>query len=335
MEPTQCAIWNTEATLESGYQGRDAKIKSQRASGSYRIPAMMRGPVSLLDPLAKARLTTWIIEQRRAGELSPMVTLDAVEQAASARTMTVHDRLDRLFLALSERRVGPATRIHIGAILPVGDDHWGDYLSAWTECSEPDEISRLFELLEDQKMVVQQSGTYRLTAAGFDRLDAVTNSSVESRQAFVAMWFDPEMLAAWQDGFCLGISDAGYDPFRIDSLEHNGKIDDAIVAEIRRSRFLVADFTCGGVVQGGQFQPFPRGGVYYEAGLAHGLGMDVIFCCRRDRMEYLHFDTRQFAHIVWDGPTDLRVSLYNRIGATIKLAPTATSRPSMMLNQNV
>ncbi len=325
MESTECAIWNTQAVLESGNHGRDAKIKSERAGGSYRIPALMRGPVSLLHPLAKARLTTWIIDQRRAGEVSPIVTLDAVEQAASARPMTVRDRLDRLFLALSELRIGPATRIHIGAILPDGEVRWADYLSAWTECGGPDEISRLFDLLEDQKLVVEQSGTYRLTAAGFDRLDAVTNSPADSLQAFVAMWFDPQMLGAWRDGFSPGIRDAGYEPFRIDELEHNGKIDDAIVAEIKRSRFLVADFTCGGVSEGDSFQPLPRGGVYYEAGLAHGLGMNVIFCCRRDRLDFLHFDTRQFSHIVWDNPADLRVSLKNRIAATIK-APRQAAR---------
>ena len=55
------------------------------------------------------------------------------------------------------------------------------------------------------------------------------------------------------------ISGAGYKPVRIDKHQHNNRIDDEIVAAIRQSRFVVADFTQ------------QRGGVYFEAGLAMGL----------------------------------------------------------------
>lgn len=140
------------------------------------------------------------------------------------------------------------------------------------------------------------------------------------------MWFGEEMREPWRLGFAPGIRDAGYEPFRIDSKEHNNKIDDEIVAEIKRSRFLIADFTCGAEIVKKQAIAIPRGGVYYEAGLAHGLGMEVIFSCRRDRINDLHFDTRQFAHIVWDEPADLRAALYNRIAATVKEAPGAPGR---------
>ena len=61
----------------------------------------------------------------------------------------------------------------------------------------------------------------------------------------VAMWFDPSLNDAWEKGTKLGIEDAGYEAIRIDNQEHVNKIDDEIVAEIRRSRFVVADFTHG------------------------------------------------------------------------------------------
>ena len=64
------------------------------------------------------------------------------------------------------------------------------------------------------------------------------------------------------------ITDAGYKPLRIDNVEHTGKVDDRIIAEIRRSRFLVADFSC----ESGK----PRGGVYYEAGFAEGLNIPIL-----------------------------------------------------------
>ena len=87
--------------------------------------------------------------------------------------------------------------------------------------------------------------------------------------------------------------------------EHNEKIDDRIIAEIRQSGLVVADFT-------GQ-----RGGVYYEAGFANGLGIPLIWTCHDDAVENLHFDTRQYNHIVWQEPVDLRSQLVDRIAATL------------------
>jgi hypothetical protein len=62
-----------------------------------------------------------------------------------------------------------------------------------------------------------------------------------------------------------------------------------------------------------------RSGVFYEAGFAKGLGREVVFTVREADVEKLkeHFDTRQYNHIVYDSPEDLRKKLYNRIGATI------------------
>jgi len=93
---------------------------------------------------------------------------------------------------------------------------------------------------------------------------------------------------------------------RVDLKEHNEKICDVIVAEIRKSSFLVADFTGD------------RGGVYFEAGFAKGLGIPVIFSCQKGEWEEkLHFDTRQYNHIIWETPEDLKNKLKNRIMATI------------------
>ncbi|MDD9797634.1 MAG: hypothetical protein OXT03_00745, partial [Alphaproteobacteria bacterium] len=40
--------------------------------------------------------------------------------------------------------------------------------------------------------------------------------------------------------------------------------------------------------------------VYYEAGFAHGLNKQVIFTVREDCADHVHFDTRQFNHIIWE-----------------------------------
>jgi nucleoside 2-deoxyribosyltransferase len=95
------------------------------------------------------------------------------------------------------------------------------------------------------------------------------------------MWFHESMNAAWTDGLEKGIAAAGYKPLRIDATEHVNKICDEIIAQIRRSRFVVADYTNH------------RGGVYYEAGYAAGRGLQVIPTCKKEDLAGLHFDIRQ------------------------------------------
>ena len=56
---------------------------------------------------------------------------------------------------------------------------------------------------------------------------------------------------------------------------------------------------------------------YFEAGFAKGLGRQVIFTCRKDHMDKVHFDTNHYSHITWETPEDLRQKHANRIRATI------------------
>jgi nucleoside 2-deoxyribosyltransferase len=85
----------------------------------------------------------------------------------------------------------------------------------------------------------------------------------------------------------------------------NEGITDRILSEIRLAQFVVADFT-------GQ-----RGGVYFEAGFARGLGREVIWMCREDELKLVHFDVKHLGHVVWATPADLRTKLAESIRANI------------------
>jgi hypothetical protein len=136
---------------------------------------------------------------------------------------------------------------------------------------------------EEHLIDVSESGDRRtvvITAKGWRHLETV--STGDNATGFVAMWFDDQMTPIWEQAFYPSIYDAGYTPLRIDKKEHNNKIDDEILASIRVSKFVVADFT------------EQRGGVYYEAGFASGLAKPVIWTVRKDHLHNVHFDTRQF-----------------------------------------
>jgi hypothetical protein len=57
------------------------------------------------------------------------------------------------------------------------------------------------------------------------------------------MWFDDSMDEVYDEAIKPAISEAGYNPLRIDRVEHANRIDDEIIGRIKGSRFMVADFT--------------------------------------------------------------------------------------------
>jgi hypothetical protein len=156
---------------------------------------------------------------------------------------------------------------------------------------------------------------WHITPRGFELLDQLKHGNPDSEIGFCAMWFSDELKPLWAIAIEPAIVAAGYKPLRIDQHEHVNRIDDEIIAAIRRSRFVVADFT-------GQ-----RGGVYFEAGYALGQALRVIWTCREDDLEKVHFDTRQYNFLPWKPGeyVDLANRLQNRIEATLGRGPVRNS----------
>jgi len=145
-----------------------------------------------------------------------------------------------------------------------------------------------------------------VTPKGWERLEP-TGAGGVAGTCFVAMSFDSELDAAYDFGIEPAIhEDCGFDVIRLDRVEHVENINDRIIADIRRSQFMVADFT-----------RHPAG-VYFEAGFALGLGRLVFWTCRRQNFkEQVHFDTRPYNYILWDSENELRERLRDRVRALI------------------
>ena len=137
------------------------------------------------------------------------------------------------------------------------------------------------------------------------KLKRLISINAFSRDCFVAMWFDPSMEELYQCGIYKPLKDLGFNPIRVDKIEHNDRIDHVIFDLIRRSRFVVADFTGN------------RAGVYYESGFASGLGLPVIHTCRRDSFDERHFDVLTINTIVYDNAEALATLLRRRVMETI------------------
>lgn len=187
----------------------------------------------------------------------------------------------------------------------------------------------MLQYLVDQGWITQtkvsRSIEHIITLQGHAHLAELATKQINSSQGFVAMWLPDEenndydlINEAYIKGIYPGIDQAGYNPLKIDDLSHNDQITDNIIAEIKRSKFLVVDFTHGNTGL--------RGGVYYEAGFAQGLNIPVIYTCQKERFGpgIIHFDIQQQNSICWESSDDLREKLKNRItGSEVGWGPNA------------
>lgn len=306
MQNAHCRIWpDYKAKVEiQDSAGSAILVDSPRADGIYLLDEPTVDAISVVTDEVKARLTTLLIDARSGGNPRPLVTKDMVEEAEIREGLRPSQRADRLlrFLAGASPTLGQA----------IAAKNIHPQMLAWSESVHLEETSFLVSYLAKAGWIEESEAGIVVQVDGYNRIEEISAQN-DQQQAFVAMWFDDSMEEIYNSGIANGIRDAGYVPLRIDRKQDVDYIDDEIIAQINRSRFLVADFTYG--------ENGPRGGVYYEAGHANGRGMTVIFSCRDDLKDEVHFDTRQRYHIFWRSAAELRDKLTTRIIAMVGLGP--------------
>jgi hypothetical protein len=309
-----CLIWGTPAKPEPIF-GDNTTLDSPRAGGKYIIAGSASAMAPDLPVQKKMALTTWLCNQRRLGVPVPKINEYNLAEITSGARLIVSERINRalLFIANEIPRVDQKFQF----------DPKRDTLSrfqAEAECEDGNEAGGLIQLMERMGLLTlaeNSADRWQVSPEGWMRVEELTARASDSTQGFVAMWFDEAVKLAWTDGIKPAIEGSGYRALRIDNVEHNGKVDDRIIAEIRRSRFLVADFSCE--------EKKVRGGVYYEAGFAEGISIPIFWTCRKESIDDLHFDTRQYNHIIWTNPAELREKLTNRIRAVLGQGPVKLS----------
>ncbi len=248
----------------------------------------------------RAKLSGWLLSQNRSGEV-PMVTTSNLENILAR---PIPPLVERATYLLQEAEHGLTS---LGDRFNINEPR---FLAA-TYSTDSNDINFLLNLLSEQDLAksVAIGGLCEITPHGYIQLDELKQKTTPSSQGFVAMWFHKDMDNSFLDGFQTGILQAGYNPVRIDQVEHVNRIDDEIIKQLKASKFVVADFTGH------------RGGVYFEAGFALGFDIPVFWTCRKDHMSELHFDIRQFNCIDWETPEELSERLSNRIEAVLGPGP--------------
>ncbi len=254
-----CELCGTPAeAIDSGGWGVQQRCPR---CGEFRLTGTGLTTIRNIPRPDKAKLSGWVRDQNILGDI-PELSDDRIRHLVASPMPRFKERADRLlsYAIRKQQKLGDTFTIIDPALIAV------------TYSRDEDELQYLVEYLHDGALIKQKGagGIMEIAPAGHMRYEELQDHQPASAQGFVAMWFDETMHDAYIGGFEVGIRNAGYDPLRVDQVEHVGKIDDEIISQIRRSRFVVADFT-------GQ-----RGGVYFEAGFALGLNLPVFWTCRRN-----------------------------------------------------
>lgn len=311
-----CAIWNVEANEAPRTTGHFRDIASPRVGAQYRVVGSVEPALDNLTLEQRMSVSRWIMQQQELGVSLPQLNSSSLKEATTLPKLTFSDqvrvvllyiakrltRLDAIFLVYLSTPVVAET----GALLSLANLH------------DLKELNHLLWVMRDMELLQDSNTTggkweIGLTLRGWQRVEELGTRAIDPMQAFVAMWFHPTTDAAYREGIAPAITDAGYKALRIDNTEHINLIHDEMIAQIRRSRFMVADFTCEAEKV--------RGSVYFEAGYALGREIPVIWTCRQDVQQDLHFDTRPYSYIFWKDTKELHDRLVSRIGAVVGDGP--------------
>ena len=314
-----CPICSNPTAEVRGHPTRDAAIVDCPQCANFTISRTARAIIGNVDEAKRWRISAWINQYQPA-----VLTSTDLDSALNSILPSLHTRADRM-LGWISNNFPPGRQFSLSdlTVLKSNDSDLIGGMSVqgqlrriacrlipigWNRSFEESDYMVTEVLCNEMALLVSQNNhDYQVSPKGLLYLEGRKEES--SPIGFCAMWFNEEVASLWTSVIEPATRLAGYEPLRIDGKQHNGKIDDEIMASIRGSRFVVADFTGN------------RGGVYYEAGFAHGLGLPVIFMCREG--DELHFDVRQYNCIFWkpDGLEDAQARLKNRILATLGQGP--------------
>lgn len=149
----------------------------------------------------------------------------------------------------------------------------------------------------------------------------VRGVDIDETLCFVIMSFSgsPRLKDFYSKAVKPTVQKLGYRCERVDEQHFNGSIREQVLANIRCARFVIADMTEA------------RPNCYYELGIAHALGKDVIHISNDSND--IHFDIKDFNFIVYQTIDELKSRLRDRIEHTLPIpareTAASTSKPGL------
>jgi len=293
---TECFVCYLDECVVHPSNSEKVTVQCKRC-GEYQVAPSTIDILRRIPANDRPKISEWIYQSNRQGE-SPEISADTIHSISGRRMLTFGERRVRLLLYLAEE-----SQYTPGQPMDITNPKIQAIILSYNLRM----VAHIVVNLRNAGFVQSiPPGRIVLTTTGITEAERLNRANTISTQGFVAMWRDPAMESAWLIGIEPVIREAGYTAQRMDKRKHTNTICDEMITEIRKSRFIVADFT-------GQ-----RRDVYFVAGYANGYELPVIWTCRKDEVNNLDFDIHQYNVITWETPEELGQRLKSRLVASFK-----------------
>lgn len=142
------------------------EYNSPRCGGWYSIDTIAASQVNNLSDRQKARLTSWLIEQRRSRIECPRIIKEVIEFVKQQKDMLIVDRVDKVLMHMNSKKdqvevyfeygYDPnnpiAKALYLGSPTPDQEKEYYELL-AYSESISQKELESLINHLKDQNLI--------------------------------------------------------------------------------------------------------------------------------------------------------------------------------------
>ena len=293
-----CPICNISSKEES--TGRDGHHIICPKCGEYFISRSLKINLrSIKNIKDNNKISSWINEQNKLFGNIPELLTSNIETIINQRDKTIKEKFDCFMKTISSMPQGQIIHSHFNHCYIYDDNELGAF---YQKALDKNYIKGS---LKQPHGAIPLMMYQNICFDGLEYVESLNQKNENSKNVFAAFYFTKELQSIFDNDVKQIIEELGLTYIRVSSstTDTNTTINDDIIGKIKSSKIVIADFS-------GQ-----RNSVYFEAGLAMGLTIPVIWTCRKDEVANLSFDTRQYPHILWETKEELKEKLKNRIKA--------------------
>ncbi len=275
----------------------DYDIYDCRFCGKYKY-CMSIEPDTYHDQSNFYKVSSWIREQNESFSNVPVIDNEKFDEVLNQKDKKIKIKFDFMMQYLSS--LDNMTQLNEQVLVKC----WISNTSELDILMEKADNHGLLEAILNESMGGYTYPYFKnLTFDGLEYIEGLDEPNLNSKNIFVAFNFTETMNELFENHVKSAIEGTGfiYTIVNQETTPHDQKITDEIVAKIKSSRMIIADFT------------YNSSNVYFEAGFAMGMKIPVIWTCKEGHQ--FSFDTGQFPHITWIDGNDLKKQLTNRIKA--------------------
>lgn len=245
-----------------------------------------------------SKISSYICEQNKLFDNVPELLTTNLDKIISQREKTIKEKFDCFIKTISTLNNGQINQNDFNHCYIYDDNELGIF---YQKALDNKYINGTIHKHMQGSMLMYQG----ICFDGLEYIESLAQTNENSKNVFAAFYFTTELQEIFDNDVKEIIEELGLNYTRVSSstTDTNKTINDEIIGKIKSSKIVIADFT-------GQ-----RTSVYFEAGLAMGLNIPVIWTCKKEEEKELSFDTRQYPHILWETKEDLKEKLRNRIKA--------------------